>query len=63
MSSNGEDQPGLSWPDHDTGPTPPPEYKSRLRDEERITRKPLAWWDRIKLLLLLLGAFMVLVWS
>ncbi|MBA3551877.1 MAG: AAA family ATPase [Actinobacteria bacterium] len=63
MSSNGEDKPGLSWPDHDSGPTPPPEYKSRLRDEDRATRKPLAWWDRIKLLLLLLGAFMVLVWS
>jgi cell division protease FtsH len=54
---------GLAWPDHDTGPAPPPEYKSRERDEERTTRKPLAMWDRIKILVLLLGGFAVLVWG
>jgi ATP-dependent Zn protease len=48
-----EPQTGLAWPDHDTGPTPPPEYRSRERDEERRTRKPLAFWDRVKFLLLL----------
>jgi len=34
------DKPGLAWPDHDTGPTPPPEYTSRERDEERRTASP-----------------------
>src|SRR5438876_9601610 len=58
-----EGKPGLAWPDHDTGPVPPPEYKSRERDEDRATRKPLGWWDRIKILLLVVGAFAVLVWS
>jgi ATP-dependent Zn protease len=48
------DTPGLAWPAHDTGPTPPsPEYRSRERDEERKTRKPLPLWDRVKFLLLL----------
>jgi len=40
-----------------------PEFRSRQRDEERLTRKPLAWWDRVKLILLFLGAFAVLMWS
>jgi cell division protease FtsH len=44
-------------------PTPPPRYESRPRDEERATRKPLALWDRIKILLLLLGGWSVLLWS
>ena len=59
MSDEKQDKPGLSWPDHDSGPTPPPEYVSRERDEERKTRKPLAVWDRIKLLILfgLLGVY------
>jgi len=54
-------KPGLAWPDHDTGPTPPPEYRSRERDEERTTRKPLALWDRVKFLLLfsLLSTFIL----
>src|SRR6266550_98718 len=45
--------------------TSPPglEYKSREREEDRPTRKPLAWWDRVKILLLLVGGFMLLVWS
>lgn len=54
-------QTGLAWPDHDTGPTPPPEYQSRERDEDRARRKPLAPWDRVKFLLLLalVTAFLV----
>jgi cell division protease FtsH len=63
MTADREGKPGLAWPDHDTGPTPPPEYKSRERDEDRTTRKPLAWWDRIKLLLLLVGGFFVMSWA
>ncbi|MGH8909827.1 MAG: AAA family ATPase [Egibacteraceae bacterium] len=47
------EKPGLAWPDHDSGPTPPPEYRSREREDERRTRKPLAFWDRAKFLLLL----------
>src|SRR5687767_14885432 len=39
------------------------EYQSRQRDEDRPTRKPLAFWDRIKLLLLFLGSFLVLFWA
>jgi ATP-dependent Zn protease len=62
MSSNGP-QSGLAWPDHDQGPAPPPEYKGRERDEDRSTRKPLAWWDRVKFLFLLLGGFAALVWG
>src|ERR671922_256465 len=38
MSTNGNSRPGLSWPNHDSGPTPPPEYND-LRD--RLTRRPV----------------------
>ena len=62
MSSNGDPKTGLAWPDHDSGPTPPPEYRSREREEDRKTRKPLALWDRTKILLLLLGSWLLLVW-
>ena len=61
MSDDGKQ--GLAWPDHDMGPTAPPEYKSRERDDERTTRKPLAMWDRIKILVLLSGGFAFLVWG
>jgi ATP-dependent Zn protease len=63
MGKEKKDKPGLSWPDHDTGPVPPPEYVSRERDEDRATRKPLAFWDRIKIALLLTLAFVVLTWN
>ncbi len=53
---------GLAWPDRD-GPTPPPGYKGRPREEDIQTRRRMAFWDRIKLLLLLLGAWGVLVWA
>jgi ATP-dependent Zn protease len=45
----------------DVEPLPPPEYRSRERDEERLTRKRLALWDRIKLLLLLVVAILFLL--
>jgi len=36
-------------------------FRSRDRDEDRATRKPMALWDRVKFLLLLSGLFMVFV--
>ena len=62
MSQN-EGGGSLAWPDHDTGPTPPPEYTSRERDEDRPTRKPMSLWDRIKILVFLLGAWGILLWN
>src|SRR5271169_6883567 len=35
----------------------------RPRDEDRQTRKPLAFWDRIKFLVLLGAVWIILVWS
>jgi cell division protease FtsH len=40
-----------------------PVYRSRPRDDERATRKPLALWDRIKLILLFVGAWILLFWA
>jgi ATP-dependent Zn protease len=62
-TGNGGPKPGLAWPDHDRGPTPPPEYKSRPRDDELTTRKPLAPWDRVKLLLLVVALFVFFFWG
>jgi ATP-dependent Zn protease len=60
MSSNG---PVPSRPDEDGPPLARPgEFKSRERDEDRLTRKPMALWDRMKILLLLVGAFFVFAW-
>jgi len=42
---------------------PPPPRSGRPRDEDRLTRKPLTFWDRIKFLLLLGLLWFVLVWS
>src|SRR6266536_1093062 len=53
---------GLARPDP-PGPIRRPEYQSRVRDEDRLTRKPLAWWDRIKILFLLLGAWTFMFWA
>jgi cell division protease FtsH len=39
------------------------EFLSRPREEDRPTRKPMALWDRVKILLLLIGAWGVLLWS
>ncbi len=52
----------LAWPDHDSGPTPPAEPAARARDEA-MTRKPLAWWDRVKFLVLFSSVWLVLVWA
>ncbi|HEX2064592.1 MAG TPA: AAA family ATPase, partial [Acidimicrobiales bacterium] len=62
MATNGDEPTGLAWPDHDTGPTPPPAHESSGRDEP-ATRKPLGWWDRVKFLVLLSGAWLVVVWA
>ncbi|MFY9932417.1 MAG: AAA family ATPase [Streptosporangiaceae bacterium] len=45
----------------DVAGLPPP--GARPRDDDRPTRKPLAFWDRIKFLLLLALLWFVLVWS
>jgi cell division protease FtsH len=61
MSPEGDT--GLARADQGAAPTSPPEYKSRERDEDRATRKPLDLWDRIKLILLFLGAWLVMLWA
>src|SRR5215213_11045638 len=48
---------GLAPPD--TGPTFG--FKSRERLEDRTTRKPMSMWDRIKLVVLLVGLFLFFV--
>jgi cell division protease FtsH len=53
---------GLSTPTVDGAP-PPSIYESRPRDDERLTRKPLALWDRVKFLILLTGLFWFFVWA
>src|SRR2546430_12100085 len=54
---------GLAWPDHDLGPTPPHDYSERARGEEGGTRRGMGLWDRLKIMVLLVGAWFVLVWS
>ena len=44
-----------------TQPKPRFEFKSRPKDSEREYRTPVHAWDRIRLLVFLLGAFLVLV--
>ena len=38
-------------------------HVERPKDSERATRRPLALWDRVKFLLLLVLLWLVLVWS
>jgi cell division protease FtsH len=45
------------------GVPPPPPPSGRPRDEDRLTRKPLSLWDRIKFILLLILVWFILVWS
>ena len=45
----------------DVAGLPPP--GERPRDDDRPTRKPLPFWDRIKFLLLLALLWFILVWS
>jgi cell division protease FtsH len=40
-----------------------PSHRPEPRWKVRGTRKPLAWWDRIKFLLLLNGLYALLVWN
>ena len=61
MGASGTEE-TLAWPDHDTGPTPPGNHDGDGRSE-RATRKPLGFCDRTKLLLLLGGAWLVVVWA
>ncbi|MET0912649.1 MAG: AAA family ATPase [Acidimicrobiales bacterium] len=42
---------------------PEPGVLSRVRDADRLTRKPMALWDRVKFLLLLVALFWFFVWS
>jgi len=44
-----------------TQPKPRFEFKSRPKDSEREYRTPVHVWDRVRLLIFLLGAFLVLV--
>src|SRR5260370_16326099 len=44
-------------------PPPPPPPSGRPRDEDRLTRKPLGLWDRIKFVILLTLVWFILVWS
>jgi cell division protease FtsH len=39
------------------------QFQSRPRPSERATRAPVTFWDRAKILLLLLGGFLLLVWG
>jgi hypothetical protein len=45
------------------GVPPPPPPSGRPRDEDRLTRKPLSIWDRIKFIVLLILLWFILVWS
>jgi ATP-dependent Zn protease len=44
-------------------PASGPQFTSRPRDDDRLTRKPLALWDRVKYLLLLSALFWFFVWG
>jgi len=57
-TTDGGPGPGLAWPDHDRGPTPPGRPTG-----ERATRKPVGWWDRAKFTIFLGGAWLVVVWA
>src|SRR6266516_793266 len=41
----------------------PTQFVSRPRNSERTTRKPLPWWDRVKILAVLVLVFGLSVWS
>jgi ATP-dependent Zn protease len=41
----------------------PTHFVSRPRNEERLTRKPLPWWDRVKILAVLAVVFGMSVWG
>jgi cell division protease FtsH len=58
-----EIQPALPPRADDQPSSPPARFTSRPRDDERTTRKPLDFWDRIKLILLFLGSWLLLFWA
>jgi ATP-dependent Zn protease len=43
-------------------PPPPPPPSGRPRDEDRLTRKPLSVWDRVKFLSLFILVWFLLAW-
>src|SRR6266498_2411691 len=54
---------GLAIPEHPPEVSPSGEPRPSHPSEERVTRKPLAWWDRIKFLLLGVLVMGFLVWN
>jgi cell division protease FtsH len=54
------EEPGL--PEYGVGPVVSPTH-ARRDDPDELTRKPLAFWDRAKILVFLLVAFGVLIWA
>jgi ATP-dependent Zn protease len=52
----------LAWPDHDSGPTPPPDSLAATRGA-KTTRKKLPFFDRVKFLIGLTVAFFLFVWA
>jgi cell division protease FtsH len=49
-------------PEPEVGPVVSPTHGRRDNPDE-LTRKPLAFWDRVKLLIFFSGAFLVIVWA
>ena len=53
---------GLVRPDSASRPSRPA-YQSRARDRDRPTRRPLELWDRVKIVLLFVLAWVVMLWA
>jgi ATP-dependent Zn protease len=49
-------------PEPQVGPVVSPSH-GRRDDPDQLTRKPLVLWDRVKILIFLIAAFLVLVWA
>jgi ATP-dependent Zn protease len=58
-----EPETGLAVEEHPPERSPSGEPRFGRDEPERTTRKPLAWWDRIKFLLLGVLVFAFLVWN
>jgi cell division protease FtsH len=63
VSTDGEARPALEDLALAGGSARGPEFRGRPRDDDRKTRRPMALWDRSKIVLLLLGAWGLLVWG
>ncbi|MGE0817434.1 MAG: AAA family ATPase [Candidatus Nanopelagicales bacterium] len=61
---DGSDLPGLptGLPEPEAGPVVSPQH-GRRDNPDRLTRKPLVFWDRIKLLLFFGVAFGIIIWA